>query len=92
MGFNSKLKVDKTTEQLRNEEQLSSKEPNVFNKKHKKACNFSVKVTPSERCFPGEGFRGKRTVTKNPFSGVKQKRNMRKTRFRSINQKRVAKR
>jgi len=81
MGFSPKLKGDKTTKVLRNEDQLSSKEPNFFNKKHNKPCNFSLKVTPSEECFPGEGFKGKRTVTKKPFSGIKQKRNKRNTRF-----------
>jgi len=80
-GFNPKQKVIKTTEMLRNKD-LSSKEPEFFNKKHKNVCNISLKLASKGKCFSGGAFKEKGTVTKNPFSAFKQKRKVHKNHFK----------
>jgi len=70
----------KSSQMLRNKD-LSSKEPELFNKKHKNVCNISLKVPSKGKCYAGGGFKVKGAVTENPFSAFKPKRKMLKNHF-----------
>eukprot|EP00495_Collosphaeridae_sp_1-RS-2012_P004606 TRINITY_DN3913_c0_g1_i1.p1 TRINITY_DN3913_c0_g1~~TRINITY_DN3913_c0_g1_i1.p1 ORF type:complete len:306 (-),score=49.01 TRINITY_DN3913_c0_g1_i1:195-1112(-) len=54
-GFNPKQKVIKTTEMLRNKD-LSSKEPEFFNKKHKDVCNISLNLASKGKVIQGQSL------------------------------------